>query len=116
MTMPYTSHDLKNYYNYTSSGHFFDKDTMRFFNSSLTSHFKRLNNLECLFITSERQGTNPRYYTVRRAIIVNKYEYSDTLKKVNIDTLGEFNTLTLAQAKKLMNSMELVDNKLVEIL
>jgi hypothetical protein len=108
MKIAYDSLELVNQYNQTSSGHFFDRGTMRFFNSKLTSNYKRLDDNNALFITTEKSPwENTRKATVRHAELV-KYtrEHDDRVcYKLVINTVGEFNTLSLYQAKKLMNSL-----------
>lgn len=108
--MAWSSTELVDLYNYLSSGHFFDKDTMRFFKSKVTAHFRRLDDTTALFITTE-QGPcqdSPRRATVRLATLVEFTRESDNkvCQKINIETVGEFNTLTLYQARKLMASFE----------
>ena len=65
----------------TCGSHFFDRDTMRFFNSKLHSVYPG-NGISC-FVTSEQfvpsQGSpSPRKYTVKK------------IKGCKIDTVGEF--------------------------
>jgi hypothetical protein len=64
-----------------NGGHFFDRDTMRFFGSRIESDLYK----NRCFITSEKNfdGTK-RFYTVRR---FNK-------DFTSIDTIGEFNKIT----------------------
>jgi hypothetical protein len=103
-TMVWSTSELVTLYQRLSSGHFFDKDTMRFFKSRLTENFKRLSDTEALFITTERfDHTTPRRATIRRASLVK----SDTWYgvKIKIETVGEFNKLTLSQAKNLLKKM-----------
>lgn len=102
----YGSDELIIQYNYLSSGHFFDKDTMRFFKSRITGNYRRLSNTEALFITTERgplEGSK-RLATIRRAKLVTYIRESDNreCQKITINTEGEFNSLSLAQAKRIM--------------
>lgn len=101
-TIAWGTKELANQYDYLSSGHFFDKDTMRFFNSRLTSQYARLSDTEALFITTECAPGGRRRATIRRAKLVSYTRESDgrECQKVTIDTVGEFNKLTLAQAKR----------------
>jgi hypothetical protein len=110
-TMPWNSRDLIRLYNDTDSGHYFDADTMRFFRSRVTSNFKRLDDFTALFITTERGplASSERKATVRVARLEQVGEVADGWPKykVEIDTLGEFNTLSLYRAKKLMEQTTL---------
>lgn len=102
--MAWSSTELVNMYNYLSSGHFFDKDTMRFFRSRVTSNFRRVNDYTALFITTEQAPNRPRRATVRLAKLVEFTRESDNrqCQRIEIETIGEFNSLSLYQAKKLM--------------
>lgn len=106
MKIAYGSDELVTQYNYLSSGHFFDKDTMRFFKSRITGNYRRLSDTEALFITTERGPVeaSKRLATIRRATLVTYIRESDKreCQKIIIDTEGEFNTLSLAQAKRIM--------------
>lgn len=104
----WSSEELVNQYNYLSSGHFFDKNTMRFFNSRITSNYRRLSDTEALFITTEKGPNGIRAATIRRARLVHYVRESDKRPKVRIEitTEGEFNAMTLAQAKRLMARIE----------
>lgn len=102
-TIAWNSKELVDQYQYLSSGHFFDKDTMRFFNSRLTENYRRLSDTEALFITTERAPHDDnRHATIRRAKLVKYIRESDgrECQKIEIETVGEFNKLTLAQAKR----------------
>lgn len=104
--MVWNSRDLVDLYNDTASGHFFDKDTMRFFKSKVTDNFRRLSDTEALFITTEKGPTSDskRMATLRIARIKNYTDEHNTMRsKVEIDTLGEFNNLTLHMARKFLN-------------
>lgn len=93
--------DLISDYEKTSSGHFFDKSTMKFFKSKITSEFRRLSDSECLFITSERFENNSRNYTLRKAAYNSTIrEDKDIVTKIIIKTIGDFNCMTLNRAKK----------------
>lgn len=94
MPLPYTAKDLVRLYKETNSGHFFDKNTMRFFGSRLTQHYVRTSDSVCYFITTEkRPGDDKRRATIRRARL--------WIGKIYIDTIGEFNSFeTINQAKK----------------
>jgi len=70
--------------------HFFDKDTMRFFNSRIETGLYKDNT----FITSEQFDYNsPREYTIRRAL-------NDGIKIETIGELGQFATLEDAKINR----------------
>ena len=100
----YSVDDLIRDYDRTSSGHYFDPGTMRFFKSKVVDYFRGEKN-KAYFITSERfDSTTPRLYTIRvvtrkRASCFHGYKY-------NIETLGEFQSFkTSSQAKKQIEKM-----------
>lgn len=96
---------LEELYKNTNSGHWFDRDTMRFFNTRLPGDFKRLNDKTALFISTEKNGANKRQATLRLATIVDlPRENGDMVSKVNIDTIGEFNVMSLYMARKMLNA------------
>ena len=103
-TIAWNPNELVSQYNYLGSGHFFDKDTMHFFQSRVTENYIRLNDTEALFITTEKGPNGIRKATVRKAILAAYVRDSDGRKceKINIETLSAFNTLSLYQAKKAM--------------
>lgn len=110
-TMPYTSTDLVNLYQNTSSGHYFDKETMRFFKSRVTSNFRRLDDTNALFITTEC-GPAPgskRLATIRHAKIVEYVREGDgrICQRIEIKSVGTFNIMTLYYAKQVMQSIPL---------
>lgn len=95
-------------YNRSSQGHFFDPDTMRFFKSRVTSHFRTLNESQYLFITSEKKCFNDptRVFNVRLVSITpntNKYCGYD----MNIKTVGESMSYTASRAKTFMKNFTL---------
>jgi hypothetical protein len=105
----WSTKELVNQYNYTSSGHFFDRDTMRFFNSRVTEQYKRLSDTEALFITTERAPhATKRCATIRRARLTVYTRESDgrVCQKIEIDTVGEFNALTLDKAKRMLKTLK----------
>lgn len=109
--MPYNTEDLKRLYENTSSCHWFDKDTMRFFKSRLTENFRRLNDNTALFISTEKFN-NVRFATVRIAKLINLVrDDGREIQKIDISTFGEFNKMNLYRAKKLMESATLKDVK-----
>lgn len=89
-TAIYSSDDIRAVADGAGS-HFFDPDTMRFFNSRLLSGAWVLDGNECkpghryLFVTSERYGDEPRHYTVR---IMTLGTVRDNRPAVDIDTLS----------------------------
>jgi hypothetical protein len=103
-SIAWSSPDLVNQYNYLSSGHFFDPDTMRFFRSRITDNFERIDDKTALFITTEKgpSGDSKRLATIRRADLVEYKRERDgrICYKITIETVGEFNNLSLYTAKK----------------
>jgi hypothetical protein len=99
----YSVQDLLNYYDYSASGHFFKPETMRYFKSRVLTDFKSIGNDEYLFITTE-QCHEVRRATLRKASIVKV----DTFRgyKINIETIGDFNVMTPARARKEMINYE----------
>ncbi len=111
MTIAWGSSELITQYNYLSSGHWFSRGTMRFFDSRITSNYKRLSDTEALFITTEKApNSSVRFATVRRARLMRYVCESDGTgwQRMEIDTVGKFNKLTLAQAKRLMGKTEVL--------
>lgn len=92
----YTIKDLINDYEYTTSGHFFSKDTMRFFKSKVLSEFKKITD-GYLFVTSE-QGPHhdKRVFTVRKATVVLD-ESSFYGRRIEIETIDEVSFTTRAR-------------------
>lgn len=82
--------DLKREYYRKSSGHWFDKDTMRFFRSRVGDKIYE----NYYFISSEQfNDRSPRLYTIRKFFIKEG--------KIYIDTVGEFQQFeTYNQAKR----------------
>lgn len=109
ITIPYNTEDLIRQYIQTPSGHFFDKDTMRFFRSRATCNYRRLSDTKALFITTE-QGPAPgskRLASIRIATLTEYIREDGRLcHKIKIETVGEFNSMTLARAKTVMAKYE----------
>lgn len=106
--MPYSSQELVCLYDETSSGHYFDKDTMRFFKSKVTGNFKRMDDKTAYFITTEKgpMGESKRLATLRKAIIVDHVrENGELVSKINIETVGDFNQMSLLKAKKALEAI-----------
>ncbi len=109
LSIAWNSKDLVNQYNYYSSGHFFDKDTMRFFSSRVTENYKRVSDTVAYFITTEKAGfrDSTRVATIRRAELIRHVrECGYETLKVKIDTVGDFARLSLYQAKKALASIK----------
>lgn len=107
-TIAWNTSELISQYNYLSSGHFFDKDTMRFFNSRVTSNYRRLSDTEALFITTEKAPNGVRKATIRRAKLVKYTRESDgrECEKIKIESASEFNKMSLAQAKRELEKVQ----------
>jgi hypothetical protein len=108
ITIAWGTDELVTQYNYLSSGHFFDRDAMRFFNSRLTGNYKRIDDSNALFITTEKAPNGKRMATIRKAQLFKYTRESDGREcfKINIHSVTEFNTLTLPKAKKLLSLMK----------
>lgn len=107
--MPDNVEALVNLYNETASGYFFSKDTMRFFKSKLTGYYRRVDDNTALFVTTEKgpSETSRRKASVRIARMVHfKRENEDMVSKVSIETLGDFNRMSVPIAVKVMNAWE----------
>lgn len=64
--------------------HWFDRDTMAFFNTRLQSKVYPMDTGDILFVTSERMDADhPRRYSIRRA-------YFDGEGRFQIRTIGDF--------------------------
>lgn len=106
--MPYSSEDLVKLYRDTDSGHWFDPGTLKYFKSRVTSNYVRVDDKNAFFITTEQNfnGTK-RFATVRKATIVDRVDDDGAKRsKVEIDTHGEFNVLSLAQAKRILSKLK----------
>lgn len=86
-------------------GHWFSKDTMRFFGTRLTSHFKRIAKNKYVFITTERNPSGERRATLRLAI-VKQVKWGQPFFETHIETLGEFHSMTLPQAVREFKKLE----------
>lgn len=106
-SMSYGPEELRDFYNRSGSGHFFDKETMRFFASRLCSEFVRLSDTEALFLTSEKACFNDpkRVYTVRRAVIVPS-ESGLGSGKVRIDSVNEASRVSRSEAVRFMRQFK----------
>lgn len=83
-------------------GHFFDDDTMRFFRSRIGMGRKCKNGV-WFFVTSEKPPHGPRMNTVRKMELDG-----------DINTIGEFCSLTSYMANKLVNEYADAENAAVE--
>jgi hypothetical protein len=79
----YTLNDIKNHH----KGHWFSKDTMRFFKSRVSGPVY-CSKKACYFVSSESFNGTDRFYTVRK--------YNPKTKDIN--TVGEFNVLSKSEA------------------
>lgn len=72
-------------------GHWFDADAVRFFRTRYASGFHDLPNIGAtLFVTTEKGPHDPRAASLRVYL----------WRSADVDTLGEFNAHTLAQAEQ----------------
>lgn len=86
-------------------GHWFSKATMKFFGTRLTSHFKRVSKNKYVFITTERNPSGERLATLRLAI-VKQVKRGQPFFKTDIETLGDFHSMTLPQAVREFKKLE----------
>ena len=99
----YSIEDIQREYDRTSQGHWFDRDTMRFFKTRLTSNFRILSDREYLFVTTEANWNGDRRASVRKCTVrPDKSRFCGF--KIDIDTVGEFHSMSLYEAKKAMNN------------
>lgn len=105
-TIAHSAKDLVNQYQYHNSGHFFDRDTMRFFNSRVTSNYHRLSDTQAAFITTEKGPNGVRAATIRIATLVRS---SNGRIKIKIETYSKFNELSLEQAKSILRNAKMND-------
>lgn len=99
--------DVKQLHKIRTNGHFFDKSTLRFFNSRILSHVKQ-DKEHIYFITSERYNDEPRYYTVREI----------DLETGEIETISKFQQFRYSsQAKQFIKNymLEYGDYQLQEL-
>ena len=99
--IPRSIEELVTEYNRTSSGHFFDRDTMRLFASRLTETYFTDGDSVAFFVTTEKKCFNDRtrVATVRRVSLI----IDDTLWygfKIKIETVDGLHGISLYQAKK----------------
>lgn len=90
--------------------HYFDADTMRFFNGRVLEGIYRPSIAECprtgLFVTSERRWDDVRRYSIRRFTITRTTRpYLDgigskTVDEIDIETVGEFGEYATAATAK----------------
>lgn len=85
-------------------GHWFSQDTMRFFGTRLTSHFKRIAKNKYLFVTTERNPSGVRKATLRLAVV--KKVKGGPWFETSIETYGDFHSMTLAQAARQLSKIE----------
>ena len=95
----YTTKDLVDDYQRTSSGHFFDKGAMRFFNSRVQG-FLRGDGSQAYFVTSERYDKNAkRMFTIRQ--VTRKKSDNFHGYKYDIETVFGFQSFkSVATAKR----------------
>ncbi len=98
----YSMDCLVNYYDRTSQGFFFSKDTMNFFKSRLTSNLKKLDDKTYLFVTTEKRGfTDLKRQANLRLCEIKKDKTKFGGFTLSITSLGTYNTIS--QAVSAMN-------------
>lgn len=81
-------------------GHFFDADTLKFFNSRVLSDLYMVDNSRGYFVTSERYEDEPRTYSVRRYVVTHDDEKNSDY--IDISSVDEgYQLPTSYQAKKM---------------
>ena len=100
----YSIEDLERAYTYNLMGHWFDRDTMRFFGTRLTSHFKNLGRNTYAFITTEQNPSGVRRASIRIAKVRRKAKVFCGYT-IEIYTLGEFHSMSLSQAARKLNKL-----------
>ena len=95
-----------------ASNHFFDRDTKRFFRSRiLPTTYEGPGGI--YFVTSEQFHSPTTGYTAQRGYTVRKFEQGErvresdgrTVSTVKIDTVGDFNVMTRAQAVRMARKL-----------
>ena len=89
-------------------GHFFDKDTMKFFNSRVLSDLYRVDDSKGYFVTSERYEDEPRTYSVRYYVVTHNDEKNSD--QIDIGSVDEGYQLATAHRAKKM-AKELADSR-----
>lgn len=98
LKMSHSVQELISLYEYTKSGYFFSKDSMRFFKSRVSGYFKRIDDVTAYFITTEKGPSGKRLATVHKAEIVESGGLPGC--KVSVSTVGEFQGFTTVAAAK----------------
>jgi len=97
----YSVEDIERDYIRTSQGHWFDKDTKKFFKTRFTDAFRILDEKNYLFVTTEKSPFGDRKASLRLCKVTpDKKKHCGY--RVDIHTIGNFNSMTLYEAKKLM--------------
>lgn len=102
-TLPkfYTIEDLRRFADYEGSP-WFSPQSMKFFKTRLTSEFKQITDKKYLFVTTEKGPDEIRRASIRVATLAKT---KSGHWKVSIGTHGEFNNMTLVQAKSLFKKV-----------
>lgn len=102
--MPYTVDDMRKLYEELDSGYWFSPATMYFFRSRIMDDFRRLDDENALFLSSEADRDGLRVYTVRKAFL--KVIDDEGRMKMDIHTVGPFCELSKEKARELMAAYE----------
>ncbi len=94
----YSPEDLARVYNGYNQGFFFDRETMKYWGSKLTSTYETKDE-EFYFVTSEKTfDAKSRAWTIRKAYVSND--------KIQIDTVSTFNEFSsIARAKTALKNI-----------
>jgi hypothetical protein len=106
----YSIQDLEWAYTRNSMGHWFSRDTMRFFDTRLTSHFRNLGRNTYAFITTEKNPSGVRRASIRIAKVRRKAKVFCGYT-IDIRTYGDFNSMTTARAARDLDKLKLKDLK-----
>jgi len=98
----YSVECLRDYYNRTSQGHWFDPATMRFFGTRLND-FRKLSDSRYAFVSTERSPSGDRKASIR--LVTLKRDKSFCGLKISIETLGDFHSMTLRTAQKKLKGL-----------
>ena len=104
-TIPWNIDDLVREYQYTSSGHFFDRDTMQFFKSRLTSHYKRVSDRKAYFVTTEKRCFDDHTRVASVRCVTLSEDKNGYGRKYSIETVEGFDGVTLHTAKKYLHTV-----------
>lgn len=104
----YSIDDVERYYKNTSQGHWFDKDATRFFKSRMTSIFKKIDDFNYIFVSSEKSPDADRMYTVRH-LTISPDDSMHCGYDLNISNVSDFCSLTRYKAQAMVKSIDSIE-------